>query len=797
MAVKVSNLVLSKIAGADNKWHARWAAPTGKVTKVYRKSKTKSRSSVTKDRSAVTDEYRVTWAYDVLDVNGKTRRVTKSATTVKSTNDTFDVPDNAIKVYVTVAPVAKEYTYYTRSVNSKGKASYEEHSAKWYTGAGATKNASTGVGTPDAPEIDDLDINGRTITVKVASDDALHAKYVLYVFVNGSQVSALSQSTTEDSATFIVRDCRFSAKYSFQASIVNESGKESPRSAKSADVLVVPDSPKAAPTVVAGEDGAWVTCSENPPNASKWTVQYVSASSREAALGLFESSPESAEATANRFVLADVEANKSYYFRYKVGNDTGDCAQWSPVSSQAFIYGTRPDRPSAYNEKGAYLNTETARLWWVHNSKDGSVQTGAKVTYKIGDGEAATQTLQGDATSLELPLEGIEDGVEVTWSVETKGVSPTWSEPSESVTFKVWEQPVVIVGVSELVDRYPIALTIDPSAPNQTPLIIDVEVLTVAPHQMMRPDGSEVQVQAGEIVWSHHATSPPDPLELSVQAGEMVLTDGQEYAVRAVCVMSSGITCENSATFAYDVDEAAFSVGADLSRPDGRSVEIVPYAVYPSADGSVNYAESVTLSIFRMETDGSLTALVRNMPNDGTYSFTDAHAALGQQGYRIFAVDSETGLVTWDDLEAEFAGTPSLVFSWNDMSDGVEPAESLGVSLESNVLELAYNLSVNEDHSPDMDGVEYIGRKHPVGAYGTQLGETARYSAEIPKTDTDTIKAARRLANAMTDVFVRDPMGSAYYAMAKVSMSSDSESRSVSVSIDVTRTDRTDGCVVL
>lgn len=797
MAVKVSGLVLSMIAGADNKWHARWAAPTGKVTKVYRKSKTKDKTSVTKDRSAVTDEYRVTWAYDVMDLSGKTKRVTKSATTTKSANDTFDVPDNATKVYVTVTPVAKEYTYYNRSVDSKGKASYEKKSAKWYTGAATTKNASTGVGTPDAPGIDDLGIDGRTITVKVASDDALHAKYVLYVLVNGSQVSAISQSTTEDVATFIVRDCKFSAKYGFQASIINASGKESPRSARSADVLVIPDSPKTAPTVTAGEDGAWVACPENPPYASKWTVQYVVASTREAALGLFESNPESSEATANRFVLADVEPNKNYYFRYKVGNDTGDCAQWSPVSSQAFIYGTKPDRPSAYNEKGAYVNTETARLYWVHNSSDGSVQTGAKVSYRIGDGEKVTHTLEGDATSLDLPLEGIEDGTEIVWSVETKGVSPTWSEPSESVTFKVWEQPVVIVGVSELIDRYPIAITVDPSAPNQAPLAIDVEVMAVAPHVMMRPNGAEALVQAGDVVWSHHATSPPDPLELSVFAGEMVLNDGQDYAVRAVCVMSSGLTCENSATFTYDVGETAFSVGADLSRPDGRAVEIVPYAVNPSTDGSVNYAESVTISIFRIETDGSLTALVRNMPNDGTYSFTDAHAALGRQGYRVFAVDSETGLVTWDDLESDFIGTPSLVISWSGMADDVEPAESLGVSLESNVLELAYNLSVSEDHSPDMDGIEYIGRKHPVGAYGTQLGETARYSAKVPKTDTETIEAARRMTNAMTDVFVRDPIGSAYYAMAKASMSTDSDTRLVTISVDVTRTDRTDRCVVL
>ena len=41
----------------------------------------------------------------------------------------------------------------------------------------------------------------------------------------------------------------------------------------------------------------------------------------------------------------------------------------------------------------------------------------------------------------------------------------------------------------------------------------------------------------------------------------------------------------------------------------------------------------------------------------------------------------------------------------------------------------------------DKSLVEYIGRKHPVSYYGTQVGQTQTWSVEIPKTDTETIYA--------------------------------------------------------
>ena len=87
------------------------------------------------------------------------------------------------------------------------------------------------------------------------------------------------------------------------------------------------------------------------------------------------------------------------------------------------------------------------------------------------------------------------------------------------------------------------------------------------------------------------------------------------------------------------------------------------------------------------------------------------------------------------------------------------------------MLKLPYNIDVSEANSSDKSLVEYIGRSHPVTYYGTQLGVTATWNMDIPKSDKETVYALRRLARWMGDVYVREPSGSGYWANISVSFS--------------------------
>ena len=103
------------------------------------------------------------------------------------------------------------------------------------------------------------------------------------------------------------------------------------------------------------------------------------------------------------------------------------------------------------------------------------------------------------------------------------------------------------------------------------------------------------------------------------------------------------------------------------------------------------------------------------------------------------------------------------------------------------MLKLPYNIDISESNTIDKSLVEYIGRKHPVSYYGTQVGQTQTWSVEIPKTDTDTIYALRRLSVWMGDVYIREPSGSGYWANISVSFSQKHLDTTIPVKFDITR----------
>ena len=103
------------------------------------------------------------------------------------------------------------------------------------------------------------------------------------------------------------------------------------------------------------------------------------------------------------------------------------------------------------------------------------------------------------------------------------------------------------------------------------------------------------------------------------------------------------------------------------------------------------------------------------------------------------------------------------------------------------MLKLPYNIDVAEANNIDVALIEYIGRSHPVSYYGTQLGCTSTWNVDIPKSDTETLYALRRLAIWAGDVYVREPSGSGYWASISVSMSQKHCELTIPVTFSITR----------
>ena len=205
---------------------------------------------------------------------------------------------------------------------------------------------------------------------------------------------------------------------------------------------------------------------------------------------------------------------------------------------------------------------------------------------------------------------------------------------------------------------------------------------------------------------------------------------------------------------------------------------------------TINLVKDVSLSVYRREYDGKFTELQTGIENTGYTHVTDPHPSLDYARYRIVATSKTTGATSFYDAPGVLIGEKSIIIQWdedwsvfdtNNEDAFEEPAWS------GSLLRLPYNIDISDDHSPDVELVEYIGRNHPVSYYGTQLGESATWDVEIPKNDKDTLYGLRRLATYMGDCYVREPSGSGYWANVTVSFSQKHCEVTIPISLTLTR----------
>ncbi|WP_217968650.1 hypothetical protein [Adlercreutzia caecimuris] len=805
MAVTVSDLTLKRVGGDSRDFYASWGAPKGKnICKKALNSKGKTvvvggKKGVT--RAAATANYEVAWAFLLMLSNGKTRWSSEQSRTTSLRNMTFTAPDNAIKVKVKARPLSKTYTVYKKVIrttgsgkNKKTKVTYEKSSSKpkFFTPAWSSKDAWTDEKSVIAPAAPDLSVSGDlAVTAKVEANDPYPSSYEMALdqLLGGrwARVSAPSAASAEVSHSFYVPGLRAGCTYRAAARTARPNGKWSPWSPWSDTVLLRPPAP-ARPAMASRVTGVLVSWAECQ-GASEYEVALAESKSQ-----LDSSSQRQTETTAGTAVEFAVDRGKSYYARVRAKNDTGS-GPWSPVAGP-LVHGTRPDPPTAWGSAGAVVRGGTYTISWEHNSTDSSEQTQARVWANTGAGWFVLATL-GAQKFLDVDTSAYPDGTTLRWYVVTKGVLDEFSKPSETMAVGIWEQPTLALAVPSTVTALPVTVEADPSSPTQVPVAADVAILACSDHAVDLPDGTQRHVVAGEAAWSVHLDRPGDPFSVPVGAGDVSLASGQSYRLSATVAMSSGLTCSASVDFDVEFEPVDLSLSCDL-RPNGEwGCEVVPYALEEADDG-VAYAPDVALSVYRHETDGSMTPLVRNMPNDGSYSYVDGHASFGLASYRAVATVLATGQVEYIDVAEDVIEFEGILIQWGSESAASEDDEVqvLGAA-EANCLALTDNIKVSDDYDPDTGLVEYIGRKHPVAYHGTQLGHTANWQCTVDKGDAGKVELLREIARLGETVFVREPLGDHYWAHVVPSWSASADSGLISVALAVTRVDRSDECVVM
>lgn len=726
-----------------------------------------------------TENYQTRWYYNTGDgvwfIGEETTTTQKQAT--------YEAPANAIQIKFTVMPVSKK-----RTVRKK--------ETRYWTASWSTTQFYDFINNPPSvpqvptvtiedykltAKLENLDVNATSIYFKVVQDDT-----VVY------KISDTTINTTTNSAQYA---CMVTAGSSYKVACRSARGTlYSDWSEFSSEIVTIPSAPPTVITCKANSETSVYLEWPSVATAISYSIEYTT--KRE----YFDGS--NATTTINgveftHYEITGLESGHEYFFRVRATNSAGDSG-WSGIKS--VVVGDEPSAPTTWSSTTTAITGESLYLYWVHNATDESSQTKAELELII-DGVTETYTIQNstdedekDKTSVySIDTSTYKEGSKIQWRVRTAGVTLVYGDWSIQRTIDIYAPPTLAMSIEDSngnvltqITSFPFYVSALAGPKTQAPIGYHVSISANEMYETVDDIGNTKVVSKGEEVYSKYFDIS-SALLVELSANNIDLENNISYTVTVIVTMNSGLNAESTSTISVAWTDMEYEPNAEIGIDyDNLSAYIHPYCV----DEDDNLIDGLYLSVYRREFDGSFTEIIKNADNSDSLFVTDPHPALDYARYRIVATSKTTGAVSYCDLAGYPVGETSIVLQWDEKwttFDTTNSDELAEPTWSGSLLKLPYNVDVSDAHDADVTTVEYIGRKHPVSYYGTQLGETATWNVAIEKSDKDTLYAIRRLATWMGDVYVREPSGSGYWANVSVSFNQKHRELTIPVTLTLTR----------
>lgn len=534
-------------------------------------------------------------------------------------------------------------------------------------------------------------------------------------------------------------------------------------------------------------------------NAETYTIEYATNKN------YFDGTDQTTKVTGiefNHYEILSLELGQEYFFRVQAVNDNGE-SDWTEIKSTAL--GTTPVAPTTWSSTTTAIVGEPLNLYWVHNSEDNSSETYAELRLYI-DGELqlpditikkSTEEDEKDRTSVyELDTTEYPEGTQIKWQVRTAGVTKVYGDWSVERIIDIYAKPTLSLAVTTLPDgtgeiidtlrAFPFYIYGMPGPKTQAPIGYQLKITANQSYETVSEDGTTKMVNKGDNIYSKHFDIST-ALSVEMSADNIDIQANVEYTITCIVTMNSGLTAETSHNFTAEWDDIAYLLNATVSiNNETLTASITPFG----EDSNGSLVDDLTLSVYRKEYDGTLKEIAKNIPNTNSITVSDPHPALDYARYRIIGKTVSTGAISYYDMPGIKVGGKAVVIQWNEDWVSFGTGDEYAIekpAWSGSMLVIPYNIDVSDSYSVDTELVQYVGRKYPVAYYGTQLGETASWSVEIPKDDKETLYAIRRLAIWTGDVYVREPSGKGYWANISVSYSQTHNEVTIPVTFNITR----------
>lgn len=729
------------------------------------------------------DNYSVHWEY--CTANGVWFQGTDDSPTAKQS--VYSPPSNATRVRVKVKPIRKQVTKKKKKVRPSSS----------YSGFAYYTVTSITLEVPATPT---NTLDHFKLTCSSTCDD-YRVTQISFELLRGNAVQQTATGNIVNGTAIVIFTLAAGYKYTVRARSIYGSYR-SDYSARSGEIQTVPTVPTGLTRDRAqdsGEDVTYLALKWNAvESATGYKLEYTNDKK------YFDSGTGTQQATTDqtKIFIPGLTGGK-WYFRIAATNSAGDSAWSTPVE---FNYSVTPLIPTTWTTKSTHEKGTALRLYAVHNTTDEGVAYAVEWDYYINGSHYAVETYPPAPTDgspqvchfdVNIPTTATGD---LVWKARTTGYDydpPTvenWSPWSATKTVKLYSPTTCDLSLAqgEDVTEYPLDFTITTGPADLGTVSLILEVIPQESYEGYDGSGQVTTIPAGVPIYTEYfsmtASDWDDEVTRSLGPSDINLENAVPYKAVATCVKSSGLMATGEVEFEMSYEEGNYNLSALMEfDEDSMTMTISPIC----EDDESDELPDCLLSVYRINYDGSMTPIVKDVENTGNFMTVDPHPSLSTARYRLVAEMSDTGQIIVEDTDAYPIESCNIVIQWDEKVVPVDDAEDSmsHVMYAGNMIKMPYNIKTTENNTKDAELINYVGREQPVGYFGKAINDKSSMSCEILKEDTDTLDQLRLLSRWNDMVYIRELSGIGYWAQVSVSISRSYNSFTIPISLTVTRID--------
>lgn len=527
-----------------------------------------------------TDKYEVRWFYET----GNGVKFTGSSSSVEVADNSnpqslYTIPDNAKVVSFQVKPIAK-----THKVNNNDVYYW---TAQWST----EKFYHVDNLPPETPSAPTVTMEGYTLKMEVSGIAEDVDSVDFDIIQNDSKFYHCSSSKPSWGVAKFSCDVAPGNEYKVRCRTVKYIGYylHSEWSPFSSNVATRPTKPEKILEMRAVSETAITLTWSEALTAESYELEY---STNLDYLGTSNATTTINNITAPRYTITGLSSGEKYFVRVRAVNPQGS-SDWTEASS--IILGVVPAAPTTWSSTSTVTVGEEMKLYWMHNSKDGSKESKAELKYIVNNGsevvkEVLKTNISDDVSYYYLPTSSYSEGATIRWSVRTAGITGEYGPWSVTRTISIYAPPSLSLIISndglntrsltEIV-KYPFYIKAESGPNSQTPIGYHFSIIAKNTYETMDEHGNVKIVIAGQEIYSKFLDVNERVILLTMTPSDVNLENNSEYRLICTVTMDSGLTSEVFVDFRVSLQDTTYYPTAEiLFDKDTLSASIRPYCTY-------------------------------------------------------------------------------------------------------------------------------------------------------------------------------------------------------------------------